>query len=103
MISPSLKFECLDCGRIKLMRGISRFVENPICMRCQGNMVVKELTFIRISNEGEIYDHILKRLKVLDEKQLIELFHDIEDVNTVERIACAAYEFVENYVDPKDL
>lgn len=44
----------------------------------------------------------LETLKNMDEKQLLEMFHDMEDVAAVERIAECAYHFVENYVDPEE-
>jgi hypothetical protein len=43
------------------------------------------------------YQEMIKKLKAMDEKQLLELFHDIEDIATVERIADCAYHFVENH------
>ena len=39
----------------------------------------------------------IARLKSMDEKQLLELFHDIEDIKAVQRIADCAYHFTENY------
>lgn len=39
----------------------------------------------------------IARLKSMDEKQLLELFHDIEDIEVVERIADCAFHFVENF------
>jgi len=45
---------------------------------------------------------IIKILKSMDEKQLLELFHDIGDISTIERIADCAYHFVENYETEKD-
>lgn len=39
----------------------------------------------------------VKTLRTADEKILLEMFHDIEDIEIIERIAdCAAY-FVENF------
>lgn len=43
------------------------------------------------------YANMLKRLKNMDEKQLLELFHDIDDLDVVEGIADCAYHFIENY------
>lgn len=43
------------------------------------------------------YQWMRKVLKNMDEKQLIELFHDLEDIETVQRIADCAYHFTENY------
>lgn len=43
------------------------------------------------------YQWMRKVLRNMDEKQLIELFHDLEDLETVERIADCAYHFVENF------
>lgn len=37
-----------------------------------------------------------KVLENMDEKQLSELFHDLNDLEAVERIADCAYHFVEN-------
>ena len=48
------------------------------------------------------YDDLVKMLKSMDEKQLIELFHDMEDVKAVERIADCAFSFVENYEEPEE-
>lgn len=44
-----------------------------------------------------LYQAMINRLKKMDEKQLLELFHDLEDLAVVERIADCAYHFVENY------
>lgn len=41
------------------------------------------------------YKVLVATLYTLDEKQLLELFHDINDVACVERIADCAYQFVE--------
>jgi hypothetical protein len=43
------------------------------------------------------YAMTLETLKKMDKKQLIELFHDIEDIQVVQRIADCAYHFTENY------
>lgn len=48
------------------------------------------------------YVEMLKKIKAMDEKQLLELFHDIEDIEAVQRIADTAYHFCENYVDPEE-
>jgi len=48
------------------------------------------------------YAMTLETLKNMDEKQMIEMFHDIGDLKVVERIADTAYHFVENYVDPEE-
>lgn len=44
-----------------------------------------------------LYLNMLHKLKNMDEKQLVELFHDLESIEAVERIADCAYHFVENY------
>ena len=48
------------------------------------------------------YKDLLRWISLLDEKQLIELFHDINDIKTVERIADCAFSFVENYEEPEE-
>lgn len=48
------------------------------------------------------YAKLIEKLKSMDEKQLVELFHDIEDIKTIERIADVAYHFVENYEEPEE-
>lgn len=42
------------------------------------------------------YSDLMKALKTMDEKQLLELFHDLESIKTVERIADCAYQYLEN-------
>ena len=44
-----------------------------------------------------LYLNLIYKLKHMDEKQLLELFIDMEDLETVERIADCAYHFVENF------
>ena len=47
-----------------------------------------------------IYEEMIKRLITMDEKQLIELFHDIvscSNIEQIEAIADTAYYYVENY------
>ena len=51
-----------------------------------------------MTNTSGQYQWMRKVLKNMDEKQLVELFHDLEDIEAVERIADVAYHFVENYV-----
>jgi hypothetical protein len=41
------------------------------------------------------------KLKLMDEAQLLELFHDIGNVQQVERISIAANHFVDNYEEPE--
>lgn len=51
-----------------------------------------------------IYSNMLVKLKNMDESQLIELFHDLlahSNIETIERIADAAYWYVENHVEPE--
>lgn len=44
-----------------------------------------------MSNDWD-YINLIKRLKVMDEKQLLELFHDLNDDEAVDRIGdCAGY------------
>jgi gluconate kinase len=43
------------------------------------------------------YEITFSTLRKLDEKQLIELFHDIDDLNVIERIADTAYHFVDTH------
>jgi hypothetical protein len=45
---------------------------------------------------NELYGQMVKWLVLLAENELIELFHDMNDVEAVERIADCAYQFVEN-------
>jgi len=42
------------------------------------------------------YRELLLKLRTMDEKQLVELFHDIDDAQAVERIADCAYHYLEN-------
>lgn len=46
--------------------------------------------------------NLLIKLKSMDEKQLLEMFHDIEEIEIVQRISDAAYHFCENYEDPEE-
>lgn len=54
-----------------------------------------------MSNMGGMFVWMRKMLKAMDEKQLLEMFHDMDDIAAIERIADAAYHFVENYEDPE--
>jgi hypothetical protein len=45
------------------------------------------------------YKTIVDSLPHFDDEQLAELMHDINCIKTVERIADAAYKYVENHVD----
>ena len=45
-------------------------------------------------------EEVMKVLKSMDEKQLLAMFHDMEDIEAVERIADCAYHFTENYEAP---
>ena len=49
-----------------------------------------------------LYAPMLARLKNMDEKQLLELFHDLEDLEVVERIADCANHYVENFEQQVD-
>jgi len=40
------------------------------------------------------YSITIQTLKTLDEKQLLEMFHDINDIEIIERINYAAQEFI---------
>lgn len=40
------------------------------------------------------YETVVRALKCMDEKQLLELFHDIDDAAVVERIANLALQFI---------
>lgn len=42
------------------------------------------------------YAMTLETLRTMDEKQLLQMFHDMQDIVAVERIADCAYYFVEN-------
>lgn len=44
---------------------------------------------------------MLIALKTMDESQLIELFHDLEDIEAVKRIAYTAQNFCENNALPE--
>ena len=48
-------------------------------------------------NMGGEYQYMRKILRIMDEKQLNELFHDLDDIDAVERIANAAYDYLEQY------
>ena len=48
-------------------------------------------------NIGMQYQWLRRVLKNMDEKQLLELFHDIDDIEAVQRIADCAYHHVENF------
>ena len=48
------------------------------------------------------YEDTLKVLKTLDEKQLLEMFHDLNDIKAVERIADCAFHYCENHVEDDD-
>lgn len=48
-----------------------------------------------------LYLNMLYKLKNMTEKQLLEMFKDIEDIVVIERIADCAYHFVENF-EPDD-
>lgn len=51
------------------------------------------------------YTYIIQVLKTMDKKQLLELFHDIDDIEIVQKISECAYQFVENFepCDPIEL
>jgi hypothetical protein len=44
-----------------------------------------------------IYNNMIQKLKAMDEKQLLELWHDIDDVAAVQRICDTSYEYTENF------
>lgn len=46
----------------------------------------------------ELYKKMLDTLRCMDEKQLLELFHDISELEVVERIADGAYKFIEHMI-----
>ena len=48
-------------------------------------------------NIGINYCWMRKCLKNMDEKQLLELWHDIGNIDAIQRIADTAYEYTENY------
>lgn len=48
-----------------------------------------------------LYEEKVRWLCLLDEKGLHELFHDMNDVSAIERIADCAYNFVENHAECK--
>ncbi len=48
-------------------------------------------------NMGMMYQWMYKMLRNMDEKQLLELFADLDDIKAVQRIADCAYHFTENY------
>ena len=48
------------------------------------------------------YLAMLKRLELMNKKELIELFHDMENIESIKRISEAASSFLENYVHPDD-
>lgn len=48
------------------------------------------------------YKKIIMALRIMDEKQLLELFHDMGDIKAIQRIADCAFEFVENYEYPEE-
>lgn len=50
---------------------------------------------------NDLYPEMVKWLCLLDEKELLELFHDMNDPSAVERIADCAYNFVENHAECK--
>lgn len=43
-----------------------------------------------------LHAEMIKRLNDMDEKQLLELMHDL-DIKTVERLECVVYEHISNY------
>lgn len=43
-------------------------------------------------------DLMIRRLKTMDEKQLLELFYDIDDIEIVERISDCANHFINSQV-----
>jgi hypothetical protein len=51
---------------------------------------------VSIEEYNEIYRFLCLALITMDESQLIELFHDLEDLETVQRIADTAYNFLES-------
>ena len=50
----------------------------------------------------DTYQEMIKRIKTMDEMQLVELMHDIDDIELVETIGNCAYYFVENYKAPEE-
>lgn len=44
-----------------------------------------------------IYKLMVQRLKTMDEKQLAELWKDVEDVNAVQRICDTSYQYTNDY------
>ncbi len=52
------------------------------------------------------YEETIKMLAVLDESQLIQLFHDVcakSNVAHIERIADCAYHYIENVYEEKEI
>lgn len=43
------------------------------------------------------YTYLVNKLKTMEQDQLNELFHDINDIEVIKRISDCAYNFVENY------
>src|ERR1700689_86371 len=48
------------------------------------------------SSEFNLYK-MIKLLKIMEDKQLLEMFHDIDDIKIVQRIADCAWHFVETF------
>ena len=48
------------------------------------------------------YRWMIENLSVMDERQLLEFFHDLDNIKAVQRIADTAYSFLENYVEPEE-
>ena len=47
------------------------------------------------------YPDLIRALKAMSEKQLVALFNDFEDIETVTRISDAAYKVSEEYIAPE--
>lgn len=44
-----------------------------------------------------LYNNMCFKLRTMDEKQLLELWHDVGDIDAIQRISDTAYHFTENY------
>lgn len=49
------------------------------------------------------YEWFITRLKSMNESQLIELFHDMDDIDAVERISQCAEEYVQCGLDQESI
>ncbi len=54
-----------------------------------------------IEQQRKTYEILVKTLRIMDSKQLKELFYDIDDIQVMRRIADTSYNFCAEYIPPE--